>query len=386
MDFDVDDRAQQFGSEVRAFLDQELTDDMVDKAWRTGTIHDWDFHHALAKKGWMAPSWPVEEGGQGRDDSEIVAMNEEMARAGAPTDGWRTTMIVAETLRHVGTDDQKKEIIPRILAGDVLVCLGFSEPESGSDVASAQTRAVKDGEHWVINGQKMFTTLAHEASYIFLLTRTNPDVPQHKGLSIFLVPMDSPGIQFSPIETLGDQLVNITFLNDVQVPDSCRVGDIDKGWEVLTVGLALERTVPFGPGPMLEKVVAWASNAKDDLDRPILGDAQVRARLARAAIESEVAKLLFYRSVWTAAQGGVPGIEGSMAKLFGAESYIRQSAALLDAFGPNAMLKHSQESTFASGDIEHSFRYSQYYAIAGGTSEIQRGIIAQRGLGLPRSR
>ena len=207
-------------------------------------------------------------------------MNEELSLSKAPIDGMRTTMLVTETLRHVGSDEQKERIIPRVLAGEVLICLGFSEPDSGSDVSSAKTRAVRDGENWVINGQKMFTTLAHESAYIFLLARTNSEVPPHKGLTMFLVPMDLPGIDFNPISTLGGQLVNATFLNNVQVPDSCRTGEIDGGWDVLMVGLALERTVPFGPAPMLQHVVDWAREAHDESGKPLLADHHIRIRLA----------------------------------------------------------------------------------------------------------
>ena len=161
----------------------------------TGTYHDWGLHRAFAEQGWIAAAWPKEWGGQERDAFEMLVMFEELARAGAPVDGWGTAELVANTLAIVGRPDQQQEIIPRVLGGEIVICLGYSEPDAGSDIASASTRAVRDGDGWVINGQKMFTTLAHESAYVWLLTRTNPDVPKHRGLTLFLVPMDTPGIE-----------------------------------------------------------------------------------------------------------------------------------------------------------------------------------------------
>jgi alkylation response protein AidB-like acyl-CoA dehydrogenase len=386
MDFSLGDKAEAFREEVRDFLAEEMNDDVRHTAWGTGTLHDWGFHKALAARGWIAPQWPVDYGGQDRDDFEMVAMNEELALADVPNDGKSTTMLVVETLRHAGTEEQRRSIIPRVLSGEILICLGYSEPDSGSDVAAAKTAAYKDGDEWVINGQKMFTTLAHESAYIFLLARTDQDVPKHKGLTMFLVPMDAPGVEITPIQTLGDQLVNVTFLTNVRVPDSARVGDVNGGWSVMTVGLAVERTSPIGPAAVLERLMRWAEDAVDDDGTPLLDKPPVRAAFVRALIDAEVARLLFYKTVWVGTQGLLPTVEGSMAKLFGAEAYNRAFADLLDVLGPRALLESGEADSIADGDIEHSFRYGPFYSIAGGASEIQREIISLRGLGLPRSR
>ena len=158
----------------------------------TGVHHNWDFHRRQVERGWLAPGWPEEFGGQGRDPLEMLAFAEEFHRAGAPTYAVGTTLMVASIIRHIGTEEQKRLILPQALGGEIIIVLGFTEPESGSDVAAAQTRAVRDGDEWVINGQKMFTTNAQEADYVFMLTRTNPDVPKHQGLTTFLVPLVSP--------------------------------------------------------------------------------------------------------------------------------------------------------------------------------------------------
>ena len=197
MDFNTGERGELFRREVREFFAEHLTDEVRQRVRETGTVHDWKLHRALGEKGWLAASWPVEYGGQEREASEMAAFYEEAALAGAPFDGLLTTLIIANTIRHVGTDEQKREIIPPILRGEVLVALGYSEPGSGSDVASVRMRAVRDGDEWVIDGEKVFTTLAHESQYVILLTRTDPDLPKHAGLTMFLVPLDLPGIEVS---------------------------------------------------------------------------------------------------------------------------------------------------------------------------------------------
>ena len=218
-----------------------LDPEVIEQAHRTGTMHNKDFHRALGKQGWIAASWPAEYGGQDRDPFEMTALRDELRLAGAPTDGMGLSVIVCQTIRRVGTDDQKRDFIPRALAGEIIMSLGYSEPDSGSDVASIKTRAVRDGDEWVIDGQKMFTTLAHEANYVFLLARTNPDVAKHRGLTMFLVPLDSPGIEIHPVHTVGGERTNATFYNDVRVSDHFRIGEVDGGWGVMTIALTFER-------------------------------------------------------------------------------------------------------------------------------------------------
>jgi hypothetical protein len=260
--------------------------------------------------------------------------------------------------------------------------LGYSEPDAGSDVAAVQTRAVRDGDEWVINGQKMFTTMAHEADYVFLLTRTNPDKPKHKGLTMFLVPMDAPGIEVTPVHTLGGERTNITFYTDVRVPDSCRVGDVDDGWSVMHAALVYERNgTNWGePDRLVRKVAAWAAET-GALDDPLVAE-----RLAEHATAMEVGRLLVYRAATLAAAGAMTAVEGSMAQLFLPEAFTRAASELLDVLGARGVLPHGEDGAPVAGWVEHAYRHSTVTTIYGGSSEIQRGIIAERGLGLPRTR
>lgn len=389
MDFRLGERSDAFAAEVSDFLADHWDAAGIEQAHRTGTYHDWELHRALAEKGWLGAAWPEELGGQGRDAFEMTVFHGELSRHQVPIDGMATTMMVAGVLRAAGSDEQRATIIPRALRGEILISLGYSEPESGSDAAAATTRALRDGDDWVIDGQKMFTTLAHEAHYVFLLTRTNTEVPKHRGLTMFLVPMNTPGIEIQPVQTMGGERTNITFYDSVRVPDSCRVGSIDEGWRVMQIALAFERG--GGIGGELERhlgtAVEWAAETKDDDGRPRLTDPQVRATLALGSMRSEVARLLGLRTTWAAQLTGVPShVHGSMAKLFATEAMVRTAGELLDLLGAEGQLQHGAEHAPADGWLEHAFRHLQVTTIYGGTSEIQRSIIAEHGLGLPRSR
>lgn len=384
MEFTLGAQAEAMRAEVRQFLEVHLTPEILDRVRTTGTVHDWGFYRALAQRGWIAAGWPVEYGGQGRDPWELTAMREEMSRADAPLDGLATTLMVASTLRHVGSEEQKQKIIPQVLAGELIIALGYSEPDCGSDVAAARTAAVRDGEEWVVNGSKMFTTLAHEAAYVFLLARTRNDGPKHKGLTMFLVPLDTPGIGTEPVHTLGGERTNVTYYSDVRIPDSCRVGEVNEGWRVMTVALTYERS-GGGMGEQLgalhRNVVAWAVAHPE-----VREDPGVHERLGRIAMEAQVSRLLGYRSVWLDAAGILPGVEGSMTKLFSSEAFVRASGDALAMVGPVGVLGHGEPGAPGGGVLEHTYRHATVTTIYGGTSEIQRGIIAERGLGLPRSR
>jgi len=381
IDFSLGAHTAAFRSEVRAFLAQHVTPAVLERVHASGTVHDWGVHRALAAKGWIGAAWPEKYGGAGRDPWEMRMFAEECALADAPTDGLSMTLMVANTLRAVGTEEQKCAILPRVLAGEVVICLGYSEQEAGSDVANAQTTATRDGDGWIINGQKMFTSMAHEAQYVFLLTRTDPDVAKHRGLTMFLVPIETPGIAIEPILTLGAPgRTNRTYYRDVRVPDTCRVGDVNGGWSVMNVALTFERGGTFAAVRALQETVKWAT-AHECMSNP-----GVRARLARVATENEVATLLSLRTTWIAARGDLPGVEGSMAKLFSSESIQRSTADLLDLLGVEGVLHETEPDAPAAGAVEYQWRKAAVATIYGGTSEVLRGVIAERGLGLPRAR
>jgi alkylation response protein AidB-like acyl-CoA dehydrogenase len=380
MDFRLGERSDALRAEVRAFLDEAITPELEEHLYRTGTSHDAAFNEALLERGWFAPGWPPEWGGQGRDPIELLVLGEELSRADAPTYANGTTTMVARVILAAGSEEMKREILPKALRGEIVIVLGFSEPESGSDVAAAQCRAVRDGDEWVINGQKMFTTNAHIADYVFLLTRTNPKAAKHKGLTTFLVPMKQPGVEVQAVYTLSGERTNITFYNDVRVPDSARIGDVDAGWRVMTASLQDEHSAGFGGriARLLEEAEAWAEES-GRIEEP-----DVRERLARCAAEVEVSLLLQRRSAWMAEQGEVPVAEGPMAKLYSSEALERAAEDLCELVGPDALRSYLDPTAPRRGRIEHARRFSLGTTIYAGTSEIQRTIIAQRGLGLPR--
>jgi alkylation response protein AidB-like acyl-CoA dehydrogenase len=387
MDFRLGEKSEKVRLEARAFLAEALTPEVRQKMEETGVHHSWDFHRKLVERGWLAPGWPKEFGGQGRDPLEVYAFAEELQRAGAPTYGVGTTLMIAGVIRHIGTEEQKRLILPPALAGEIIIVLGFTEPESGSDVAAAQTRAVRDGDQWVINGQKMFTTNAQEADYAFMLTRTNTEVPKHQGLTTFLVPLKQPGVEIRAVRTISGERTNQTFYTDVRVDDSLRVGEVDKGWDTMAVGLTLERAGPQGGHSfrLLQAMEHWAATALDGNGHRRAEDPTVLARLGRAAAENEVATLLARRSAWVQSTGGLPGVEGSMAKLFASEALTRQGGDFMDMLGPDGVRSQGDPTAVEDGAAEFALRFALGATTYGGTSEIQRNIIAQRGLGLPRA-
>jgi alkylation response protein AidB-like acyl-CoA dehydrogenase len=275
------------------------------------------------------------------------------------------------------------------LRGEILIALGYSEPDSGSDVAAAKTRAERDGDEWVINGQKMFTSTAQSCSHVFVLARTDPDLPKHKGLTMFLVPTDTAGFELQPIYTLGGQRTNATFYSDLRVPDSMRIGEVNEGWRVMRVALVYERGGGGrgSSGPTLaEKVAAWALSTIRPDGTTYYDDPKNRERFARIAIDEEVGRLLGLRVRWMNAQGELPGVEGSMGKLFGSEAAQRHYSELLDMLGPEGVLQPGSTGAPLDGEIEAHFRSTVVGTIYGGSSEIQREIIAEGRLGLPRNR
>jgi alkylation response protein AidB-like acyl-CoA dehydrogenase len=388
VDFTPSDAAVQFGDEVRELIATVFTDEVRQRVHDTGTMHDWGLHRAMADKGWIAQALPEALGGGGRGPEELAVLFRELELAGAPYDGLSICAMVASVIAHVGNEMQQREVLPKLLAGEALIALGYSEPDSGSDVAAARTRAVRDGDGWRIDGQKIFTSLAEESEWVFLLTRTDPDVPKHQGLTFFLVPTSAPGFELQPIRTLSGKRTNTTFYDGVFVDDEWRIGEVNGGWQVMLVALSFERGVVGGvrdAARLLTVAEEQLAGASGDDGAPRLDDPDLRRELARLAIDCEVADLLASRAVWVAATGQLPGIEGAATKLFATEAFNRAAGRLLDAEGA-AGLVQSHDVGDLSAFYEYCYRFAPVTTIYGGTSEIQRNLIAQRGLGLPRSR
>lgn len=390
-DFRLGQDVQAFRDEVRAFLAEHVTDEVIETAHETGTIHDWGLHRKQAEAGHISAGWPAEYGGGGRSPLEMNALSEDMYLSGAPVDGLGVASLVAHTILIDGTEWQKQTVVPEIIRGEAMCCLGYSEPDAGSDVASVVTKATRDGDEWTITGQKMFTTLAHEAHYVFLLARTNSDVAKHKGLTMFIVPMDTPGIDITPVHTMGGERTNITYYDDVKVDDKYRVGAVDGGWAVMMTALVFERNGAWYGElvRLLDHGLRWARTNPSPAGGTMIDDPLVRERLARVAIGNEVSNLLGWRAAWMASTGVLPSVEGSMAKLFTTEHYQWAANELIDAVGAEGLRRHTDPSVGpanADGWIEAIYRHCQVTTIYGGTSEVQRGIIAERGLRLPRNR
>lgn len=378
MDFTPSAQAEKVREKVRAVIAEHFTDDERRKVAETGTLHSWAFHRGLASAGMLGAAWPVDEGGQGYSPHEMDALYEEAMLAGAPMAAFSTTMLVAETIRRTGTPELRERVLPGVLAGDTLIALGYTEPAVGSDVASVQTRAERreDGR-WVINGEKAFTTSAEVATYVFVLARTNPDVPRHRGLSLFLVPTSTPGFSISPVPTLGGERSNMSVFADVVVGDEALVGEVDGGWQTMLVALDFERGGEFAAEVrrLLDFVTDWAAENPDEVTPHML------RRLGRAVADTEIARLLGVRATGLRAAGRSANIEGTMAKLYGTEAFRRHSSHLLDALGADGGARRGE----LQRAIEHEYRHAFVTTIYGGTSEVLRGVLAERRLGLPRA-
>ena len=386
MDFSLSAGAVEFRAEVKAFIADHLTTEVVDQMHATGTFNDKAFNAALADAGLLAGAVP---GYGDRDPIELYILFNELEKAGAPYDGLAVTMLVAGVVNAVGTDFHRSRVLGKLLTGRFNCCLGYSEPDHGSDVASITTKAVRDGDEWVITGQKMWTTMAHVSDWVILLTRTNPDVPRHKGLTMFLVPMDTPGIEVQPVPTMATERTNATFYDDVRVGDEWRLGEVDGGWAVMGVALAFERGVMGGTNPavpLLRHVRDWAGGAASPDGGTMLQDPLLRERLARTAIANQVSQLLTLRAAWIAATGGLPGLEGSMAKLYATGRYQQAVGWFQEMAGAEGLLGFDADGAAADGWIDYDARHAPVTTIYGGTTEINRNNVAERHLGLPRDR
>lgn len=385
MDFRSSPERDAFRREAEVFFAEHVTTEMAERARATGTIHDDDLYRALGGRRWIGAFWPAEDGGLGLAPVDAGVLYEAACYAQAPIDGHLITEMAGYAILKLGTPEQRAEFIPKILAGDMLLALGYTEPDSGSDVAAAKTRAVKVEGGYRIDGAKMFTTMAHVANYVFLLARTDPDVPKHRGLSMFLVPLDAEGVEIRPIETFGGERTNATFYDTVFVPDSHLVGRENDGWQVITLALDVERASVGG-------YVGQAARLYDDLVDALwdhapeaLRSSAVRTRLADWAARIEAARALADRVYCVLGGGGQPTVEAAMTKLAVTDTFKDLSHEALDLVGPAALVSHGDPAALAGGRLEHAFRHSQVSTIYGGSNEIQRNIIAYRGLGLPRS-
>ncbi len=387
MDFAFTPEEQAFGREVRAFLKDELASGHIE---RGGTPERWrayrSFIKKLAERGWLTLAWPKEWGGQGASHMTQLVYNEEMALHDAPATDLGSDR-VGPTIMLYGTEEQKQRFLPPIVRGEAVWCQGFSEPGAGSDLASLQTRAVEDGDTFVINGSKIWTSLAHFAEWMILLARSDPDAPKHKGISYFLVDMKTPGITVRPlVDLLGRHQFNQVFFDNVRVPRDCLLGELNRGWYIATATLDFERSGiqrVIGSLRTFEQLAAYARETKRD-GRPLLADPLVRHQLADLKVEFEVGRLLAYRVAWMQGQNLVPNYEASVSKMYGSELAQRLANAGVRLLGLGGQLAPGSPWAPLQGSFQTLYLNAAGLTIAAGTSEVQRNIIAGRGLGLPR--
>jgi len=341
----------------------------------------------MASDGWLGIGWPKEYGGQGRSAIEQFIFFDESMRSGAPVP-MLTINTVGPTIMNFGTDEQKEFFLPKILAGEIHFCIGYSEPGAGTDLAALQTRGVVDGDELVINGQKIFTSLAGDADYCWLAVRTNPDASKHKGISMVIVPMNTPGVRVVPMQLIGEHNINTTYWEDVRVPLSNVVGGLDEGWSLITNQLNHERVTLCSPGIIeraLGDVRKWAQDTVLADGRRVIDQEWVRIHLARVYAKLEFLRLINWKVAWNGTQGRLDVADASTIKVFGTEFYMEALRSLSEVVGQSGYLRRGSPEEVLHGRLESYTRGLVILTFGGGTNEIQRDLIAIFGLGMPRS-
>ncbi|MEX0801619.1 MAG: acyl-CoA dehydrogenase family protein [Dehalococcoidia bacterium] len=387
MDFRFTADEERFRAEIRDFLRAELPADWGGAGALGEAGEDrWDFlrsfQRKLAGRRWLTLGWPEEHGGLAAGHMTQVIYNEEMTRARAPTQLGVGPDRVGPTIILYGSDEQTRRHLPAIVGGDAVWCQGFSEPGAGSDLASLQTTAVADGDEFIVNGQKIWTSLAHRAGWCILLARTDPEAPKHKGISYFLLDMNTPGVEVRPlVDMTGRHTFNQLFFDNVRVSRDCLVGELNRGWYIAAATLDFERSginrVVAGVR-LFEELLAYVAESGVD------GDRGVRHKLAEMAIEFQAGRMLAYRVASMQARGEIPNAEASMSKLYGSELQQRLAGAGMEVLGLGGQIEPGSRWAPLKGRLEQFYLFAAALTVAAGTSEIMRGIIATRGLGLPR--
>jgi len=385
-----DEDQQALRQELREYYGQLLTPEVQE-----------ELHHAhgvgeamrkvvrqMGEDGWLGIGWPKEYGGQGRTPLEQFIFFDESMRCGAPVP-MLTVNTVGPTIMNFGTDAQKEFFLPKILKGEIHFCIGYTEPGAGTDLAALQTKAVRDGDEYVVNGQKIFTSLASDADYIWLAVRTNAEVKKHKGISMVVVPMDTPGIEVVPMSLLSEHDINQTFFSDVRVPvDNC-VGGENNGWTLITNQLNHERVTLCSSGMIessITEVRQWAQETKLPDGRRVIDQEWVQLNLARAHAKLEFLRLINWKVSWSATEGFPLDVaDASTIKVFGTEFYLEAFRLLMEIIGQQAYLQRGSAESVLKSRLEMMYRSLLILTFGGGTNEVQRDLIGMFGLGLPRA-
>jgi len=387
MELDLTTEQRKFRDELRECFAEMMTDALTRELSAGGEGGGPEFRRAMkqmGRDGLLGLSWPKQYGGQERSAIDQFIFADEVQAVGFPLP-FLTLSTVGPTLREYGTGEQSQYFCPRILAGEVFFAIGYSEPAAGTDLASLQTTAVRDGDEWVINGQKMWTSLAQYADYIWLAARTDPEAKKHRGLSIFLVPTSSRGYTRQAIRTVGGVSTNATFYDDVRVPAENLIGGENNGWRLITGQLNHERISLMTVGRMrrdLEAVTEWARTTQLDGQR-VVDKAWVQHNLARIHAKTQVLRLMNWKQAWAAERGQPQMADSSAIKVYGSELQMEAYRALIEVLGAPGVLARGSPGAVLQGRIESSYRNGLILTFGGGTNEIQRDIIAMAGMGLP---
>jgi len=371
-------------AELRSYFADLLTDDVrraLDSQSEGGEAFR-AFVRRMGKDGWLGIGWPEEYGGQGRPTSDQFIFFTEVQRARAPFP-FVTLNTVGPMIMRFGTDEQKSFFLSGILAGEINFAIGYTEPEAGTDLASLRTRAVQDGDEWVINGNKVFTSGADQADYIWLATRTDPDAPKHKGISILLVPTSAPGFSCTPLVTVGGVATTASYYDNVKVPMSALVGERNEGWRLITGQLNHERVGLAAMSALAERL--WAEVGEWVVDNNLAGVGWVQEELARTYALLEAGRLLNWRMTGAVADGTLGPADSSAVKVFGTESTVEIYRRLLGVVGAAGYLSPGSPGAALRGDLERAGRQAQINTFGGGVNEVQREILATAGLGMKRS-
>ena len=339
----------------------------------------------MGKDGWLTLNWPTEYGGQNRTPMDSLIFTDEAAIAGAPVP-FLTINSVAPTIMAYGTDEQKSFYLPKIAAGDLHFAIGYSEPGAGTDLAALRTTAVRDGDNYVVNGQKMWTSLIQYADYVWLAVRTNTEAKKHRGISVLIVPTTSEGFSWTPVHTMAGVGTSATYYQDVRVPASTRVGEENAGWKLVTNQLNHERVALVSAQPIflaLNQVREWAQNTKDVHGNRLIDSEWVQLNLARVLAKAEYLKLINWELA-SAKSGTLNPADASAAKVFGTELATEAYRLLMEILGPSATLRQDSHGALLRGRVERMHRSALILTFGGGTNEIQRDIIGMVALGLPR--
>jgi hypothetical protein len=392
MDFGYTAEEQAYRERVGRFLDEHLTEGIARQNWEDLGVgpEAREFSRKLAVNGLLGMSWPKAYGGKGMGPVyDFILLDELGKRWGChvPLDVGYT--MVGPTILRRGNEAQKKEFLPRIIDGEIEFCLGYTEPNAGSDLASMQMRAEDRGDHFLVNGQKTFNTECHYSEYHWLAARTDfsPDIPKYKGISLFIVDMDSPGITVRPLWTMSGERTNEVYYDDVRVPRERMIGEKNKGFYYMMEAIGSERNQVFVPGrlvPLLEDLIRYAKETQYN-GRPLAEDPLIRDRLAQAAVELEVAAVLADHSRWLESNGLPMSYEPEITKVFTSELEQRLVDTGMELLGLFGQLTETSERVPLRGRVSWYFLHSFMTTIGAGTSEVGRSVIAQRGLGLPRS-